>query len=111
VTVDHPDRQLTRRLLHWRNDHHGGDNWSGRKLYKYARSAGLRGLDVTPVTVCAWNEDAALTLSLWRAAEVALNAGAVNQEEHDRWIDDLTKDIADNTFFACITYFIVKGWK
>ena len=30
LTVDHSDRELSRRLLHWRNDHHGGNNWSGR---------------------------------------------------------------------------------
>ena len=28
VTVDHPDRELSRRLLHWRTDNHGGNNWS-----------------------------------------------------------------------------------
>jgi ubiquinone/menaquinone biosynthesis C-methylase UbiE len=111
ITVDHPDRELTRRLLHWRCDKHGGDNWSGRKLTRYAHLAGLKRVEVSPITVCAWNGDAALTLSLWRSAEVALNAGAISQEEHDRWIADLKGRIATGDFFASITYFIVKGWK
>ena len=33
LTVTHPDRELTRRLLHWRCDHHSGDNWSGRRCW------------------------------------------------------------------------------
>ena len=32
VAVDHSNRELTRRLLHWRCDHYGGNNWSGRQL-------------------------------------------------------------------------------
>ena len=48
VTVSHPDRELTRRLLHWRCDHHSGDNWSGRRLLGYASAAGLRGSDRDP---------------------------------------------------------------
>ncbi len=34
VAVDHSDRELTRRLLHWRCDHYGGNNWSGRQLWR-----------------------------------------------------------------------------
>ncbi len=49
LTVTHPDRELTRRLLHWRCDHHGGDNWSGRKLLGYLLDAGLHNPTVTPV--------------------------------------------------------------
>ena len=34
VALDHSDRELTRRLQHWRCDHHGGNNWSGRQLWR-----------------------------------------------------------------------------
>ena len=56
VTVTHPDRELTRRLLHWRCDHHSGDNWSGRRLLGYALAAGLRDVTVIPVTTVARDE-------------------------------------------------------
>ncbi len=71
VTVDHPDRELTRRLLHWRNDHHGGNNWSGRQLWRLFQSAGLQNLSVQPWVSVAHGEAEGLTQSLWRTAQVA----------------------------------------
>ena len=64
VAVTHPDRELTRRLLHWRCDHHSGDNWSGRHLLGYALAAGLRDVTVIPVITVARDETAALTGSM-----------------------------------------------
>ena len=72
VTVSHPDRELTWRLLHWRCDHHSGDNWSGRRLLGHALGAGLRDVTVVPVVTVARDEAAALTGSMFRVAEVAL---------------------------------------
>lgn len=111
ATVDHPNRELTRRLLHWRNDHKGGDNWSGRQLLARASDAGLRKISVTPLVVVARDEEPALTQSLWRAAEVARDGGAITPDEHDIWISTLKERIAGGRFFASIVYFIVKGWK
>jgi len=111
VVVDHPDRELTRRVLHWRNDHHGGDNWSGRKLLARLIAAGLKTPSVTPVTVVARDESAALTLSLWRAAEIARDAGAITSGEHDAWVAELKARLDDGAFFASMVYFVVKGWK
>jgi hypothetical protein len=110
VAVDHPDRELTRRILHWRCDHHGGDNWSGRKLLRRARVAGLEDVQVTPVSVTAFDEKSALTLSLWRSAEVARDGGAITAEEHDAWIATLKDRILAGRFFAGVTYYILKGW-
>jgi len=111
VAVDHPDRELTRRVLHWRTDHHGGDNWSGRKLLARLIAAGLKNPSVTPVTVIARDESAALTLSFWRAAEVARDAEAITSDEHDAWVSELKARIDGGAFFASMVYFVVKGWK
>ena len=109
LAVDHPDRALTRRLLHWRCDNHGGDNWSGRKLLGYAAAAGLGTLSVLPVTTVARDETAALTGTLWRAAEVARDRGGITPEEHDAWVGELKHRIAGGRFLASIVYFIVRG--
>ena len=45
VVVDHSNRELTRRLLHWRCDHYGGNNWSGRQLWRHMAAAGLSNLE------------------------------------------------------------------
>lgn len=109
VTVDHPDRELTRRILHWRSDHHGGDNWSGRKLLRRARRAGLEQIEITPLVYIAQDNSSALTHSLWRAAEVARDSGGIMPEEHDDWIGELKKRIDQRCFFASIVYFVLKG--
>ncbi|MFN2120878.1 MAG: methyltransferase domain-containing protein [Anaerolineales bacterium] len=109
VTVDHPDRELTRRLLHWRNDRRGGNNWSGRQLWRHLKDAGLLNLTVEPCVIIAHTETEGLTQSLWRAAQGALDGGAISQAEHDGWVNRLKGCIEEGTFFASIVYFIVQG--
>lgn len=109
VTVDHPDRELTRRLLHWRNDHHGGNNWSGRQLWRLFHAAGLENLSVQPWVAVAHGEDEGLTQSLWRAAQVACEGGAISAVEQEAWVQELRSRISAGTFFASIVYFIVQG--
>jgi ubiquinone/menaquinone biosynthesis C-methylase UbiE len=109
VVVDHPDRELTRRLLHWRNDHHGGNNWSGRQLWRRMVAAGLQFLTVRSVVTVVHDEASGLTQSLWRAAQVARDNGGISPNEHDAWVGELKDRIPTGTFFASITYFIVSG--
>jgi ubiquinone/menaquinone biosynthesis C-methylase UbiE len=111
VTVDHPNRELTRRLLHWRCDYHGGNNWSGRQLWRLAQDAEVRDVSVMPVVSVAHDENASLTLSLWRAAEVARDGGAITCDEHDAWVGELKARSEAGRFFASICYFIVHGYR
>ncbi|HSB02905.1 MAG TPA: methyltransferase domain-containing protein [Anaerolineales bacterium] len=109
VVVDHPDRELTRRLLHWRADHHGGDNWSGRQLWRRMMNAGIRCLTIHPIVTVVHKEEDSLTQSLWRAAQVSRDGGAISADEHDAWVRELKERIQDGSFFASIVYFIVRG--
>ena len=110
VAVDHPDRELTRRMLHWRTDHHGGDNWSGRQLWRRMVAAGLKQQTVYPWVGVAHQETDGLTQTLIRTAQVARDGGAISSVEHDSWVADLQQRIQDGTFFASIVYFIVRGF-
>lgn len=109
VVVDHPERELTRRLLHWRCDHQGGDNWSGRQLWRRMVVAGLQCLSVHPVITVVHGETDGLTQSLLRAAQVSRDGGAISANEFDTWVYKLKERIQERTFFASIVYFIVKG--
>jgi ubiquinone/menaquinone biosynthesis C-methylase UbiE len=109
VLVDHPDRELTRRLLHWRSDHHGGDNWSGRQLWRRMMHAGLVDLSVAPLVSVVHQEADGLTQSLWRAAQVAREGGAISPEEEETWVGTLKGCIREGTFFASIVYLVVRG--
>jgi ubiquinone/menaquinone biosynthesis C-methylase UbiE len=111
VVVDHSNRELTRRLLHWRSDHYGGNNWSGRQLAGLASGAGLQEVQVTPAVIVARDEGTGFTQSLWRAAQRACEAGAITPAEHDAWLAESRSRIATGRFFASITYFIVLGYK
>jgi ubiquinone/menaquinone biosynthesis C-methylase UbiE len=109
VTVDHPNRELTRRILHWRADHHGGNNWSGRQLWRLMTAASLSDVSVTPVVTVVHDDNTSLTQSLWRAAEVARDGGAITSDEHTAWVGELKARLVAQRFFASIAYFVVHG--
>lgn len=109
VAVDHTNRELTRRLLHWRCDHDGGNNWSGRQLWRQMLAAGISNLKVVPVVSIARQEQDSLTISLFRAAQVARDGGEITPSEHDAWVGELKSALATGCFFASIVYFIVSG--
>lgn len=109
VVVDHPDRELTRRVLHWRADHHGGNNWSGRQLWRRMKNARIQYLTTHPIVTVVHKEEDSLTQSLWRAAQVSRDGGAISADEHDVWVRELRERIRDGSFFASIVYFIVRG--
>jgi 2-polyprenyl-3-methyl-5-hydroxy-6-metoxy-1,4-benzoquinol methylase len=109
VAVDHSDRELTRRLLHWRCDHYGGNNWSGRQLWRLMAAAGLANVRAVLIVSVARREQDSLTLSLLRAAQVARDGGGITPAEHDAWVAELRAALAAGRFFASIVYFIVVG--
>jgi len=109
VAVEHSDRELTRRLLHWRCDHHGGNNWSGRQLWGQMVAAGLVNVKAVPVVSVAHYENDSLTLSLFKAAQVARDGGAIAKNEYDAWVGELNSSLAAGCLFASIVYFIVVG--
>lgn len=109
LAVEHSNREPTRRLLHWRCDHHGGNNWSGRQLWRLLAATNLVNLKVVPIVSVAHRENDSLTLSLFRAAQVARDGGAISPGEHDAWVGELKNNLAVGCFFASIVYFIVMG--
>ncbi len=109
VAVDHSNRELTRRILHWRCDHYGGNNWSGRQLYRQMVEAGFQHVEVFLVPSVAHAQQDSLTLSLFRAAQVARDGGGITPDEHDAWVGELRSALAAGSYFASIVYFIVSG--
>jgi len=110
VSLDHPNREMTRRLLDWRTDHRGGNNWSGRQLWGRMVNAGLQNLRVHPWVSVALTSSDGFTQSLWRGFQAALDKGIITTEEYDAWAADLEARLEEGTFFASVVYFIVTGW-
>jgi SAM-dependent methyltransferase len=109
VTVDHSNRELTRRLLHWRCDHQGGNNWSGRQLWGQMAAVGFSRVKAMPIVSVAGQAQDSLTLSLLRAAQLARDGGGITPSEHDAWVREIEAALAAGRFFASIVYFIVVG--
>ena len=109
VAIDHSNREMTRRVMHWRCDHHGGNNWSGRQLWGLMAATGLVNVRAVPIVSVAQRENDSLTLSLFRAAQVARDGGAIVPNEYDDWVEEIRSSLATGCFFASIVYFIVVG--
>ena len=74
-------------------------------------AGGLSSLKLNPVISVARNPQDSLTLSLFRAAQVAHDGGGITPSEHDMWVAELNSVLVDDRFFASIVYFIVSGIK
>jgi len=109
VAMDHSNRELTRRLMHWRCDHHGGNNWSGRQLWGQMMAAGMVNVQAVPIVSIAHRANDSLTLSLFKAAQVARDGGAIAPDEYEAWVGELESSLSSERFFASIVYFIVLG--
>ena len=74
-------------------------------------TSGLVNVKAVPVVSVAYHENDSLTLSLFKAAQVAKEGGAVAPNEYDVWVSELRENLATEHFFASIVYFIILGEK
>jgi hypothetical protein len=72
-------------------------------------AAGLGNVKALPVVSVARRENDSLTLSLFKAAQVARDGGAIAPIEYEAWIGELKNNLKTDLFFASIVYFIVVG--
>ncbi len=109
--VDHPNRELTRRIVHFNSDQRFADGWRGRQLRRLFTEAGL-----TEVTVSPWvHMDTARPSYLFslaeRIANAAKDAQVISAEECNSWLDELNSTADRGLFFSSITFFIAVGQK
>ena len=109
VVVEHTQRELTRRILHWRTDQRGGNNWSGRQLLRLALQAGLKQTAICPIVSLVQDTNTSLAQSLLRAAEGAVESQVITNTEHAAWIAEIEEQLAAGSFFASVIYFVVLG--
>ncbi len=107
--IDHPDRELTRRIVAFNCDQRYADGWTGRQLRRYFLEAGL--LDVAVVSVTHQDTIAGSYLHRMaiRIATAAVDAGVITPEEAHRWLSELGRLVTRREFFSSINYYVCCG--
>jgi len=109
TVIDHPDRELTRRLVRFSSDHRFADGWTGRRLPRMFRAAGLTDMQVTVRTHVDTEPGSFLHGIALRLAESAMEAGAVGENEGSRWLAQLAELADAGSFFSSINYYLCVG--
>ena len=105
--VDHTDRALTRRIMDWRCDTIDGNNWMGRQLPRLCAESGWQVRIVQPLVSVARDEQTTLAGSLRHAARLARQHNVISAAEHDAWIGEIERRLAEGTFFATVNDHLV----
>jgi ubiquinone/menaquinone biosynthesis C-methylase UbiE len=109
LIVDHSNRELTRRIFHWRNDNKDGNNWSGRQLYRLLKLGGIKEVTLVPVVTITTDDRSSLTQTLYHAASNTLEQEIITTEEYESWVTEIQLKIKKQQYFASIVYFIAHG--
>lgn len=109
LTIDSPDRALTRAVLNaWCDRFPSG--WIGRRMRALFLDAGLADVETHPKTlVCNDLDIADQVFSFLATADGLVNAGTVSADDADRWRRELRAADAAGRFFTSYTGFLVSG--
>ncbi|MGH7687518.1 MAG: methyltransferase domain-containing protein [Candidatus Dormibacteria bacterium] len=111
LVVDVPDRELTRRILARRSDCFANP-WSGRRLLRLVRDAGLSDAGVrahTHVITSLSEEGQSLPIPWAEQLDAMRRRELVTADEMDTWLDQLRAADAAGRFFAAVTFFTAYG--
>jgi ubiquinone/menaquinone biosynthesis C-methylase UbiE len=109
LTIDSPDRKLTRTILNdWCDRFPSG--WIGRQMAPFFVRVGLHDVVAVPKTLVL--RDLALADGVYRllaTAERLATAGVISRDDAERWSDGLRTADAQGRFFSSYTGFLVCG--
>lgn len=111
ILIAHPDRALTRRIVAAASDHATVDGWLARRLPGLLERAGLAEVRVRGFMPLEREPASFYGKGAERAAEVALESGAISAEEHRRWLDGLRAEQAAGTFLGGRLHIFAWGSK
>jgi len=108
-TIDHPDRELTRRIVRFNSDQRYADGWTGRRLRRLFRVAGLRQIEVQTLVHADTEKSSYLFGMAERIAAAAEEVGAITSDECKAWLEQLNESAEKDNFFSSINYYICVG--
>jgi ubiquinone/menaquinone biosynthesis C-methylase UbiE len=107
--IAHPDRDTTRRIVTAFSDHRSMDGWLARRLLGRLTEAGLQDVRVRAFTSIERDASGFFAMGALRAAETAVLAGAITEEERQRWVEALREEQAAGRFIVGMTHLFVWG--
>jgi ubiquinone/menaquinone biosynthesis C-methylase UbiE len=107
--VDHPDRELTRRIVAFYADQRFADGWTGRRLRSLFLDAGLEDVRThVSVTVETAADSYGFKVAVDRAGTAA-RAGWIGEDELAAWVGALEERAAAGRFFSSLNYYVTSG--
>jgi arsenite methyltransferase len=107
--ISHPDRALTRRIVAAFSDHASVDGWLARRLPGLLADAGVRDIRVRAFTPLERDASGFYAWYAVRAAEVAVESGAISAEERQGWLDAFRAEQAAGRSLAGMTQLFIWG--
>ena len=105
--VNHPDRALTRRIMHTFVEVRFAHPWIGRQVPALLEQAGLEAVQVRGFPTLDRDPTRFPAHAARLRADVALQAGAIDEAERARWLEAL--DAHPASFLAGATYLFSWG--
>lgn len=107
--IDHPDRDVTRRIVRFNSDQRFADGWTGRRLRRLFQECGLGTVTVDVWTHADTERSSYLFGSCVRLARAAAEAGYISPGQCGDWLQSLEDLAARGKFFSSISYFAAVG--
>jgi ubiquinone/menaquinone biosynthesis C-methylase UbiE len=107
--LSHPDRALTRRIVAAYTDQGYANGWLARQLPRMLTSAGLQDVRVRAFASIETDLAGFYSTRAERAAATAARAGAISEQERERWMEVLNAERVAGGFFAGLTLLFVWG--
>jgi ubiquinone/menaquinone biosynthesis C-methylase UbiE len=107
--IDHPNRHLTRRIVRFNSDQRYADGWTGRRLRRFFRQAGLSNVEIHAWPHVDIESDSYLFSMAKRLAGAAAEVGVISESEHLDWVRQLHESALAGHFFSSINYYACVG--
>jgi ubiquinone/menaquinone biosynthesis C-methylase UbiE len=107
--IDHPDRELTRRLHHFYVEQRFADGWTGRRTRGWLAQAGLATIESRAIVTFDTDPASYLYKIAISRADTAQKAGWITPAERTRWVGELENLAAAGRFFSSLNFYIAAG--
>jgi len=107
--IDHPNRDLTRRIVRFNSDQRYADGWTGRRLRRLFCQTGLGNVEVHAWSHVDTEIDSYLFGTATRLASAAAAIGVISESEHLDWVQQLHEIAAAGHFFSSMNYYACVG--